>query len=367
MTRSDAAQGASLALEQLSKRYRAERVVDRIDLTIPGGAFFSILGPSGSGKTTTLMMVAGFVAADEGHILVDDADISRTPPERRGFRMVFQNYAVFPHLNVFENVAFPLRTRRVPKAEITARVEAALDLVRLRPLADRFSRQLSGGQQQRVAIARAIVFRPRVVLMDEPLGALDKNLRYAMQTEIKEIQNRLGMTVLYVTHDQEEAMNLSDRIAIMDHGRIAQEGAPRAVYESPANAFVARFLGEANLVPGRIIHTGFDGAMLETESGARLRAGMTGLAVGTQATLFVRPEKLSLHPPEEAPGPATNGVTGKLRRQAFLGNIIRSVVEIAPGTELTIDLPNRGGGSILAPGTVVGAQWPVVDSHILSD
>src|SRR5215470_11423707 len=228
----------AISLRGVGKRYGEERVVDQLSLAISPGEFFTFLGPSGSGKTTTLMMIAGFASVDAGAIDVDGADLSAVPPQQRGFGMVFQNYAIFPHLNVFENVAFPLRARRQSEPKIRERVRWALDLVQLGSFADRFARQLSGGQQQRVAIARAIVFEPRIVLMDEPLGALDKNLRYDMQVEIKEIQRRLGMTVVYVTHDQEEAMNLSDRIAIMNRGRIEQVGTPSEVYQRPENAFV---------------------------------------------------------------------------------------------------------------------------------
>src|SRR5215203_566187 len=242
----------ALGLRAVTKRYGAERVVDGVTLDILPGEFFSLLGPSGSGKTTTLMMIAGFATVDEGAVMVDGRDIAGAPPQRRGFGMVFQNYAIFPHLNVFENVAFPLRARRLPAEQIRERVAWALGLVRLERFGDRFSRQLSGGQQQRVAIARAIVFDPRVVLMDEPLGALDKNLRYQMQVEIKDIQRRLGMTVVYVTHDQEEAMNMSDRIGIMNGGRVEQVGTPLANYEEPANIFIARFLGQANLIESEL-------------------------------------------------------------------------------------------------------------------
>ena len=236
----------------MTKRYGEEAVVDGISVDIKSGEFFSLLGPSGSGKTTTLMMIAGFANVDGGRILVDGEDITMKSPQARGFGMVFQNYAIFPHLNVFENVAFPLRARGAAEADVKRRVGDALALVRLDRFADRFSRQLSGGQQQRVAIARAIVFEPRVVLMDEPLGALDKNLRYDMQVEIKEIQRQLGMTVVYVTHDQEEAMNMSDRIGVMNRGRIEQIAAPGEMYERPVNTFIGRFLGEANLVEGTL-------------------------------------------------------------------------------------------------------------------
>ena len=248
---STAARGA-ISLRAVTKRYGEERVVDNVSLDIKPGEFFSLLGPSGSGKTTTLMMIAGFASVDEGQIEVDGVDIAGELPQKRGFGMVFQNYAIFPHLNVFENVAFPLRARGFPRKRSTGVSADALALVRLERFGERFGRQLSGGQQQRVAIARAIVFDPRVVLMDEPLGALDKNLRYQMQVEIKDIQRRLGMTVVYVTHDQEEAMNMSDRIGIMNGGRVEQVGTPLAIYEEPANIFIARFLGQANLIEGEL-------------------------------------------------------------------------------------------------------------------
>jgi len=272
-----------------------------VSLEISPGEFFSLLGPSGSGKTTTLMMIAGFAVLDEGQILVDGVDIASEPPQKRGFGMVFQNYAIFPHLNVFENVAFPLRARSVPKPEIDRRVREALSLVRLDRFGDRFARQLSGGQQQRVAIARAIVFGPKVVLMDEPLGALDKNLRYEMQVEIKDIQRRLGMTVVYVTHDQEEAMNMSDRIGIMNHGRVEQVGAPTDIYERPASTFIARFLGEANLLPGELRSMSENIATIALHGGLELRAVSTKpLAPGTAVGLFVRPERIALTDQGEA-------------------------------------------------------------------
>ena len=241
------------------------------------------------------MMIAGFAEVDEGQIVVDGTDIADIPPQRRGFGMVFQNYAIFPHLSVFDNVAFPLRARKLPNDQIQERVKQALELVRLDRFADRFSRQLSGGQQQRVAIARAIVFQPSVVLMDEPLGALDKNLRYQMQVEIKEIQQRLGMTVVYVTHDQEEAMNMSDRIAIMNSGRIEQVGRPADIYENPASDFIARFLGEANLIEGTIDKVQEGVAVLRTAGGLGLRARTAdGAAPGARAQLFVRPERVAM-------------------------------------------------------------------------
>ncbi len=358
--------GKALELQGLTKIYGSETVVDRFETRIEAGEFFSLLGPSGSGKTTTLMMVAGFAPIDAGRLLVDGADLAAVPPERRGFGMVFQNYAIFPHMDVFENVAFPLRARGMSKALVRERVASALDLVRLGHLSDRYARQLSGGQQQRVAIARAIVFQPPVVLMDEPLGALDKNLRYDLQVEIKEIQRRLGMTILYVTHDQEEAMNLSDRVAIMSRGRVEQIGAPRDVYERPANAFTARFLGEANLLPGTVVTAGpgriafqlRDGTLLHADEPSTCRAGGDG-------QLFVRPEKLTLHPAADPPRDGVNRLSGTVRRASFLGNIVRYAVETGSGTLVTADAPNVAAHHHPEPGERVALAWSPADTVIL--
>jgi len=366
--KADAAAPGQVELRAVTKRYGLDTVVAAVSTTIAPGEFFSLLGPSGSGKTTTLMMIAGFVTPDAGTILLDDKEIVNMPPQHRGFGMVFQNYAIFPHLNVFENVAFPLRARRLPQREIRQRVTAALELVRLGDYANRFSRQLSGGQQQRVALARAVVFHPRVVLMDEPLGALDRNLRYQMQVEIKEIQQRLGMTVVYVTHDQEEAMNLSDRVAIMNRGRIEQVGPPAEVYERPRTAFVARFLGEANLVACTVTACDNGTARLRTPRGAELRAkAADGLAAGTAALLFTRPEKLTIDvasTPAAANG--TNELVGQVRRAAFLGNIIRYTVDIGADALLTVDVQNAAVRPILTAGAAVAVRWSSSDSLILA-
>jgi putative spermidine/putrescine transport system ATP-binding protein len=354
----------AIDLRGVTKRYGAERVVDDVSLAIQPGEFFSLLGPSGSGKTTTLMMIAGFAGVDEGAIAVDGADISGMQPQHRGFGMVFQNYAIFPHLNVFENVAFPLRARRQPEAAVRERVTWALDLVQLGAFADRFARQLSGGQQQRVAIARAIVFEPRIVLMDEPLGALDKNLRYDMQVEIKEIQRRLGMTVVYVTHDQEEAMNMSDRIAIMNRGRIEQVGMPSEVYERPSNAFVGRFLGEANILDGTIDGLEGDCATLRVGGLVLLARVRDAVTVGSRASLFVRPERVAIRLPG-AGERSGNRVEGHVRRVSFLGNIVRYLVEAAPSTHVMVDVQNDGRPP-LAVDTAVALGWAMDDSLILA-
>jgi putative spermidine/putrescine transport system ATP-binding protein len=360
------ARGA-IELRGLTKRYGEETVVDAIALSIPPGEFFSLLGPSGSGKTTTLMMVAGFVRPNGGAILLDGEDLAAVPPQKRGFGMVFQNYAIFPHLSVFENIAFPLRARRWANGAVAERVSWALELVRLGRFGDRHAHQLSGGQQQRVALARAIVFHPAVVLMDEPLGALDKNLRFEMQVEIKEIQQRLGMTVLYVTHDQEEAMSMSDRIAILNRGRIDQVGPPGEVYERPANPFVGRFLGEANLIEGTIAPQFGDGTRLVLPSGHELRAPSgSRCSGGARGMLFIRPERIEIMPGANAAGgPRDNALAGRIRRCAFLGNILRYAVDIDGTAPVTVDLQNAVGVAPLPVGAPVVLRWPVAEGLIL--
>ena len=356
----------AIELRGLTKRYGEETVVNAIAVSIAPGEFFSLLGPSGSGKTTTLLMVAGFVRPDGGTVLLDGEDIAGMLPQKRGFGMVFQNYAIFPHLNVFENIAFPLRARRWTKDAIGERVTWALELVRLGRFGDRDARQLSGGQQQRVALARAIVFHPPVVLMDEPLGALDKNLRFEMQVEIKEIQQRLGMTVLYVTHDQEEAMSMSDRIAIMDHGRIHQIGSPDEVYERPANPFVGRFLGEANLIDGTVVGDAGEVVRLRLPSGQELRAPRSDGCGTGQAMLFIRPERVEIAGSDGGGDPEANTLAGRVRRCSFLGNILRYAVELDGAPPITVDLQNAAGVSPLPVGAPVVLRWPVADSLILA-
>jgi ABC-type Fe3+/spermidine/putrescine transport system ATPase subunit len=319
------------------------------------------------------MMIAGFAQVDEGAIRVDGVDISNVSPQRRGFGMVFQNYAIFPHLDVFENVAFPLRARHVPDAEIAERGAGARQLVRLERFAQRYSRELSGGQQQRVAIARAIVFHPSVVLMDEPLGALDKNHRYQMQVEIKEIQRRLGMTVVYVTHDQEEAMNMSDRIAIMNSGRIEQVGRPADIYENPATSFIARFLGEANLVEGGV--SAVDGGIATIRVGEALvlRARTAKpVAAGGSGRLFVRPERIALAdagaPPPAAATGEWNHARGRITQTSFLGNILRYMVQLDDtDVVLTVDVQNASAAALLATGSAVRLAWRVGDSVLLTE
>jgi len=368
MMKNVASEGArgEIELQGVTKLYGEDRVVDSVSATIGAGEFFSLLGPSGSGKTTTLMMIAGFAEVNGGSILVDGANIVNVPVQRRNFGMVFQNYAIFPHLNVFENIAFPLRARGMAGSEISERVKWALELVRLDSFAERFSRQLSGGQQQRVAIARAIVFHPSVVLMDEPLGALDKNLRYEMQVEIKEIQRRLGMTVVYVTHDQEEAMNMSDRIAIMNSGRIEQVGPPTGIYERPSSIFAARFLGEANLIEGLLESVVGGIASVRIDGGAVLRAETSGQPrPGGTVSVFFRPERVSIGDSRAGDQVSSmNRLQGKVVQTSFLGNILRYSVDIGNGHRVLVDLQNSRGDPVQGA-SEVALSWRVSDSLVL--
>ncbi|WP_182083984.1 ABC transporter ATP-binding protein [Aureimonas sp. ME7] len=289
--------------QDVSKSFGQTKVVENLDLEVEKGEFLSLLGPSGSGKTTILMMLAGFENASSGTILMDGERIEDLPPHRRGIGVVFQNYALFPHMTIAENVAFPLQMRKLGKAETKDLVDKALDRVRLKHLADRRPDQLSGGQQQRVALTRALVFEPKVVLMDEPLGALDKQLREEMQLEIRELHRRLGLTVVFVTHDQGEALTMSNRIAIFDKGRIAQIGTATQVYDHPQNAFVARFIGETNLLPARVSSAQASGLVLDLGEGVALSASQApSFLAGTQVMVSARPERLHL---QDANAPGT--------------------------------------------------------------
>ncbi|MEM9222907.1 MAG: ABC transporter ATP-binding protein [Pseudomonadota bacterium] len=355
--------GGSLQITGLTKQYSGVKVVSEVSLTIPSGQFFSLLGPSGSGKTTTLMMVAGFADPDGGRIAFKDRDITHLPPQHRNFGMVFQNYALFPHLSVAQNVAFPLQVRGEKKAVVAERVAWALDVVRLTGFEARLPGALSGGQQQRVALARAVVYEPPIVLMDEPLGALDKNLRYQMQVEIKEIQKRLGMTVIYVTHDQEEAMNMSDMIAIMNHGQVEQMGVPTEVYEHPSSIFAGKFLGEANLIVGDV-----NGSGPRTLTHGEVRFDAARSIVDPTLTSggrhFIRPEKIGIDKAGKIPGNSgdLNRVIGTVRRVSFLGHLVRYGVDIGADDLLTVDAHNNGDHVIFADGEDVAAAWHPRDS-----
>ncbi len=348
--------GSPVRFEGLGKRYGSFVAVHPMDLQVGAGEFLSFLGPSGSGKTTTLMMLAGFEAPTSGRILVGDRDITATAPARRDIGMVFQSYALFPHMTVEQNIAFPLRMRRMAGAERSRSVARVLEIVGLGEFARRYPAQLSGGQQQRVALARAIVFQPPVLLMDEPLSALDKYLRSHLQTEIKRIQRELGITVVYVTHDQDEAMTLSDRICVMRDGRIAQIGAPEELYRAPQDEFVAGFLGESNM---------FTRAATAVDGGLRLDLG-NGLVLpvaqhpaGGRVTVSVRPEHLRFHP--DPAGAAT------VRDATYVGDHRRYELALDDGTVLVAKVQVTDGSGAVAPGTRVAVDWPVAEMRLFAD
>jgi len=316
----------TVRLEAVVKRFGALTAVDHLDLQIGRGEFFSMLGPSGCGKTTTLRMIAGFEQPDEGELFLEGKSVSRIPPYERNVNTVFQSYALFEHLTVWDNVAFGLRRKKVPDAEIKKRVADMLDLVRLRPKATARPRQLSGGQQQRVALARALVNLPAVLLLDEPLGSLDLQLRKQMQIELKQIQRKVGITFVYVTHDQEEALTMSDRIAVMNEGVLQQVGNAEEIYEQPANAFVAGFIGISNLLPGTV-----EDHSVRLTTGQLIPAQLEpGMKAGEQVLVCVRPEKLQLNRPDG--GHAS--VEGTVVETVYLGTATQYMVELAPDVRL---------------------------------
>ena len=359
----DVVRQGRLTLTRLTKRYPSTTAVDAIDLEVGKGEFLTLLGPSGSGKTTTLMMVAGFTPPSEGEITVDDRPITGMAPEHRNIGVVFQNYALFPHMTVFDNVAFPLKMRRQPKVAILAQVGRTLDMVHLTGLGDRLPRQLSGGQQQRVALARALVFDPGLLLMDEPLGALDRNLREQMKLEIKRIHSDVGVTVLYVTHDQEEALTMSDRIALMNRGRIAQLGSAEELYERPASRFVAEFIGESNLLEGRV-ESAEGGAVFVNGGGVRLPVspGLRTFRPGESCTLMVRPEKIALGP---GGADAADGVSGTVETVVYVGEFTRYRVRVAPGVVFSVKTPNTHAVVRAKPGDPVRLRWAVADACLV--
>jgi spermidine/putrescine transport system ATP-binding protein len=325
-----------IRLVDLVKRYNDVVAVNGIDLHVTPGEFFTMLGPSGCGKTTTLRLIAGFERPDEGRILLDGTDMSRTPPHRRRVNTVFQSYALFPHKSVTDNVAFGLRYQRATKAEVKRRVAEAMAMVRLEDYGHRRPAQLSGGQQQRVALARALVLEPPVLLLDEPLGALDARLRLDLQVELKRIQEQLEVTFIYVTHDQDEALTMSDRVAVMRGGNIEQCDEPRALYEAPVTAFVANFLGASNLVPVAVGHTHGDGTLLGLGS-FELRAETCALAQGADAVAMIRPENIRLEPHGTT---GENRLPGMVEEVVYLGFHQEVRVRLATGTLLKADVSN---------------------------
>ncbi|MBU8540929.1 ABC transporter ATP-binding protein [Falsiroseomonas tokyonensis] len=335
----------------VSKSYDGRTpVVTDLDLDVSRGEFLTLLGPSGSGKTTTLMMLAGFEDPSAGSIELDGVRIDTVPPHRRGIGVVFQNYALFPHMTVAENLAFPLSIRRLKREEIATRTRRALEMVRLPGFGDRRPQQLSGGQQQRVALARALIFAPKLVLLDEPLGALDKQLREELQAEIRRIHAQLGVTMVYVTHDQAEALTLSDRIAVFNEGRIQQLGTAEAVYERPANPFVAGFIGESNRLAARVL----DATLLRLEDGSTLEAMPHAFAPGTAVLVSIRPERVLLGPGTQG---LANATTARVEEVVYLGDHSRLRLAHAGRTDFVVKLPRQE--AVPQPGSLVDLAIPV--------
>jgi putative spermidine/putrescine transport system ATP-binding protein len=355
--------GARLQLIDLTKVYDETVIAaDRVSIDIEPGEFITLLGPSGSGKTTTLMMIAGFVIPTSGEVLVEGQDIAFRPPHKRNVGMVFQNYALFPHMTVAENIAFPLKMRKWSRADIDAAVQDVLRLVRLPEHGDRHPRQLSGGQQQRIALARALVFRPPVLLMDEPLGALDKKLREEMQLEIKHIQEEMSITTVYVTHDQSEALTMSDRIAVMQDGWIEQLGTPTELYERPVNKFVADFIGESNFIAGRLVINGGK-PLLKTRQGWLLPLpGTGGRDEGSHVEVALRPERLTV-----SPRAAEIEAKGTVEEIIYFGETTKARVSLEHGEQVVVKEQNLGSESIWDRGDEVTVRWNVSDMVLLQD
>jgi spermidine/putrescine transport system ATP-binding protein len=359
----------SVELANVSKRFGDLLAVDGIDLELASGEFFTLLGPSGCGKTTTLRMVAGFEQPSEGEICIDGSDVAGLPPHKRPTNTVFQSYALFPHLSVEDNVAFGLKRKKVPKEEIRRRVAAELERVGLAAEAKRRPAQLSGGMQQRVALARALVNLPKVLLLDEPLGALDLKLRKGLQLELKRIQREVGITFVYVTHDQEEALTMSDRIAVMNRGRVEQVGDPEQVYERPATTFVAGFIGVSNLMPAAVIGAG----EVRLDQGPVVHAPTDGLTPGDRCHAVVRPEKLQIDALDAAGALSSNGtpqVEGVVESSVYLGTATQIVVDLGEAVRMTVLVPNASEAQrreLPGGGVRVALSWEPEHMHVVRE
>ena len=365
---SSSPQSGRLQVDAASKRFGSVAALSEVSLNVAAGEFVTILGPSGSGKTTLLKVIAGFEAADQGRVLVDDADITELDPAQRNIGMVFQNYALFPHMSVARNIAYPLAMRGMPKAEIAIRVRQALDMVELGGMAERLPKQLSGGQQQRVALARATVFQPRLLLLDEPFGALDRKLREQMQIEVRHLQRRLGLTTLFITHDQEEALVMSDRIVVMDKGRVLQVGPPNEIYEAPASPFVADFIGESNIFAG-IVEAG-DGNSLRVrlEQGPVIEvAGRADLAArpGQQVRVMVRPERF-IDLAAEPNSVRANRIDGRVTDSAYIGVSDKYRVVTPEGIDVLMRLPSGPSHRRYSAGEPIAAGFHAADARLIA-
>jgi len=355
---------AYVRFENVQKSYNGQNlVVKDFNLAVASGEFLTMLGPSGSGKTTCLMMLAGFETATSGEIILDGTSINNVPPWKREIGMVFQNYALFPHLTVGENLAYPLQVRGKSKSEIDDRVNKALDMVQLGGFGGRRPAQLSGGQQQRVAVARALVFEPKLVLMDEPLGALDKQLREQMQYEIKHIHENLGVTVVYVTHDQAEALTMSNRVCVFDDGVVQQLAPPDVLYEQPENAFVAQFIGENNKLMGEVKQVNGGECDVQVESGEVIRSLAVNIGdQGSRTTLSLRPERVTINPES---GQCPNNVAGEVKELIYLGDHIRTRLTLCGQDEFIVKVPNSANHKHLSEGESVNVGWQTEDCRAL--
>ncbi|MFH2129922.1 MAG: ABC transporter ATP-binding protein [bacterium] len=351
--------GNQLTLKNVSKNFGDFVAVDKVSIDIEHGEFLTFLGPSGSGKTTTLNMIAGFEIPSSGEILLEEQDITTVPPNKRGIGMVFQNYALFPHMTVINNIAFPLKMRKTPTDQIKKMTHEVLELVKLPGFGERFPNQLSGGQQQRVALARALVFNPQILLMDEPLGALDKKLRDHMRLEIKHLQKKLNITVIYVTHDQEEALTMSDRIAIMNNGRIVQLDTPETLYSTPAELFVSNFIGESNTLAGKTVSSDGDLMRIETSQGLSILARRGGKTnPDKEVAVAVRPEKIQIFlEPQDKPDDIDNFFEGRIEETVYIGDA--NIYRVHLIGEMFVDVKIQSTPSIhvYKPGETVTVGW----------
>jgi len=368
MTKQASHSSPAVRLNGIVKRYGAQAVVAGLSLECDRGTFMTLLGPSGSGKTTTLMMVAGFIAPTSGEIWIDDRNVTELPVNRRDVGLVFQHYALFPHLTVFRNIAFPLEMRHVAKSEIAGRVGKILELVRLTDLAGRYPRQLSGGQQQRVALARVLVFQPSVLLMDEPLSALDRQLRSQMQLELKRLQRELGLTIIHVTHDQEEALAMSDRIVVLRDGKVEQNGTPAEIYYHPTNSFVADFVGQTNFLLGQVKSVGPQQCILLTRGGLEvcvdLQSPLNGFANMSSDRLIgmsIRPERVRLSTSCDC----GNVWRARIENQMFLGSAVRYILRLESGEEITALESNPADVAMPVTGETVNISVRAGDIRLL--